>query len=75
MKSPIGKLVVLTARWNLSSDRVGIIIDKSLSQENVFLVMWTDKNGVKLRYHLIEALLPVNDKTLEKIEERVCDIK
>lgn len=75
MSKNIGKLVVLSSRWNIHSNRVGVIVGNHLKQDNVFLVLWSDENGIKLSYHLLEALLSVTNQNLKKIKERICNIK
>lgn len=67
----MGKLVVLRSRWNLQSNRVGVVVDQDAATENTLLVMWTTEDGVKMRYHLNDALLPVTTETIDKIKERV----
>lgn len=67
----LGKLVVLRSRWNLQSNRVGVVVDQDAATENTLLVMWTTEDGVKMRYHLNDALLPVTTETIDKIKERV----
>jgi hypothetical protein len=37
--------------------------------------MWTTDDGIKMKYHLEDAIVPVTSKTIAKIEERICDIK
>ena len=71
-----GQLVVLKSRWNVQSNRVGLILNKG-EQNDIVLVMWTnlDGNGVKLKYHLVDALVQVNEITSVRIKERICDIK
>jgi transcriptional regulator len=73
----VGQLVVLRSRWNLQSTRLGLVISQENSSDSVVLVLWTDEKGegVKLRYHLLDAVIPINEQTSKKIEERICDIK
>jgi hypothetical protein len=68
----IGQLVVLRSRWNIHSSRVGIIIGEDAPPSDIVLVMWTDESaeGVKLKYHLKDAVLPVTGGTIGKIKER-----
>jgi len=70
----LGKLVVLRSRWNIYSNRLGIVVSFEGASDKL-LVMWTVDKGVKMKYHLHDALLPVTKETLTKIEERICDIK
>lgn len=70
MQSYIGQLVVLRSRWNIHSGRIGIVIDQADKSTDVLIVMWTTDNGVRLRYHLQDAILPVTSETIEKIGER-----
>jgi hypothetical protein len=68
----IGQLVVLQSRWNIHSSRIGIVIGEDAPPSDIVLVMWTDEDsdGVKLKYHLKDAVLPVTGGTIEKIKER-----
>ena len=71
----LGYLVVLRSRWNLRSNRLGVVVGEKESTNDVVLVMWTDEDGVRMRYHLKDALVPVTEATIDKIGERICDIK
>lgn len=76
-KSCLGQLVVLKSRWNLYSTRIGIIIEHNAA-ENKSLVMWTDNsgnNGIKIKHHLYEALLPIAEEVFDEVRRRICDIK
>lgn len=75
MRRYIGQLVVLRSRWNIHSNRVGIVINEDNAPSDVVTVMWTTNDGIKIKHHLQDAVLPVTEKTIEKIEERICDIK
>ena len=72
-----GQLVVLKTRWNIQSNRIGVILDRVKDTKDAVIVMWTDINngGIKIKTHLIDALFQVNDVTSERIKERICDIK
>ena len=70
-----GQLVVLKNRWNIQSTRIGVILEYDNSIDDVVLVMWTDNDGIKLKYHLIDALIQVNELTSERIKERICATK
>ena len=72
-----GQLVVLKTRWNIQSNRIGVILDRVEDTKDAVIVMWTDINngGIKIKTHLIDALFQVNDVTSERIKERICDIK
>lgn len=65
-----GQLVVLRSRWNIHSDRIGVVIAEEAPPSDVVTVMWTADDGVKIKYHLQDAVLPVTDETIEKIRER-----
>jgi hypothetical protein len=71
----IGQLVVLRSQWNIHSTRIGIIIAEEISPSDVVMVMWTTNEGIKIKYHLQDAVLPVTDKTIEKIGKRICVIR
>ena len=71
----IGLLVVLRSKWNIHSRRLGIVVKCEESPNDVVLVMWTTEDGYKMRYHLKDAIIPVNEITPNKIEERACGIK
>ena len=75
MENYIGKLVVLRSRWNINSNRLGIVVDIEKESKDKFLVMWTTGEGVKMKYHLQDALLPVTNETIVKVKERICNIK
>lgn len=72
-----GQLVVLKTRWNIQSNRVGIILDRVEDTKDVVVVMWTDvsNGGIKIKSHIMDALVQVNDVTSERLKERICDIK
>lgn len=71
----LGQLVVLRTQWRLNADRLGVVVAQKEEQSDAFLVMWTTKDGIKMKYHLQDALLPVTLQTIDKIEERICAIK
>ena len=71
----VGQLVVLRSRWNIHSNRLGIVIEKDESLSDVLVVAWTDVGGIKIRKHVQDAILPVTEETIKKIEERICAIK
>ena len=77
MDQYVGQLVVLRSRWNLCSGRLGLVISQEASYDSIVLVLWTEENGtgIKLRYHLHDAVIPINAQTIKKIEERICNIK
>jgi len=52
-----------------------MIIAKDEAPSDVVTILWTIDDGIKIKHHLQDALLPITDKTIEKIEERICDIK
>ena len=68
----IGQLVVLRSRWNIHSSRIGVVIGEDAHPSDIVLVMWTDesKEGIRLKYHLKDAVLPITAVTIEKIKER-----
>ena len=74
----VGQLVVLRSKWNLYSHRLGVVIsqeDFNESAESTLIVMWSDIDGVKIKKHLQDALIPVTEETIKKIKERICVIK
>jgi len=73
MQSYLGRLVVLRSRWNVNSSRLGIVVGYEDPLEDKLLVMWTTEDGVRMRYHLQDALLPVTEESLKQIRKRVCD--
>lgn len=75
MNHYVGQLVVLRARWNIHSSRVGIVIGEEAPPSDVVLVLWTTKDGVKIKNHLQDAVVPVTNETIEKLGERICDIR
>lgn len=75
MNHYVGQLVVLRSRWNIHSSRVGIVIGEEEPPSDVVLVLWTTDDGAKIKYHLQDAVVSVTDETMEKIGERICDIR
>lgn len=71
----LGQLVVLRTQWRLNANRLGVVVAQKEEQSDALLVMWTTKDGIKMKYHLQDALLPVTLQTIDKIEERICAIK
>lgn len=70
----MGQLVVLRTLWNLQSHRLGVVVEQS-DQDDRFVVMWTTKDGIELKTHLKHSLMPVSDRTTDKIKERNCVFK
>ena len=52
-----------------------MVVGQKNLENDVLLVMWTTEDGVKMKYHLQDAILPVTSETVNKIKERICDIK
>ena len=75
MNSYIGQLVVLRVKWTLKSGRLGVVVDHEDIDSDRLMVMWTTEKGIELSIHLQDALLPINDDTLEKVRKRICDFK
>ncbi len=75
MQSYLGQLVVLRSRWNIYSSRIGIVVNHENPLDDKLLVMWTTEDGVRMKYHLHDALLPVIEESFEKIRKRACDTK
>lgn len=70
-----GQLVVLRSKWSIYSHRIGLVVGSQENKEDVLLVMWTIKDGFRMKYHLKDAVIPINDLTLNKIKERACAIR
>lgn len=74
MKDPyLGLLVVRRIIWNIRSDHFGVIVE--LMEKDRVLVLWTTKKGFELKVHSKDALMPVNDTTIQKIRNRNCVFK
>jgi hypothetical protein len=71
MDSYLGQLVVLRTRWNINSGDIGIVVSKEDFPDDRLVVMWTTSDGIKLKVHIQDALLPVTNITIEKIKERI----
>lgn len=68
-----GQLVVLRTIWNIKSNQIGIIVE--ILENDRVTVLWTVKRGYELRVHSKDALLPINDNSIEKVKERNCVFK
>jgi len=66
-------LVVLRTVWNIRSNQIGIIVE--ILEKDRVLVLWTIKKGYELKIHNKDALLPINDISIEKVKERNCVFK
>jgi hypothetical protein len=71
MDSYLGQLVVLRTRWNINSGDIGIVVSKEDFPDDRLVVMWTTSDGIKLKVHIQDALLPVTNITIDKIKERI----
>lgn len=71
MDSYLGQLVVLRTRWNINSGDIGIVVSKEDFPDDRLVVMWTNSDGIKLKVHIQDALLPVTNITIDKIKERI----
>lgn len=69
----LGQLVVLRLMWSLKANQVGIVVDTF--DEDKLTVMWTTENGIELKIHIKDALLPVTAYTHNKIKGRACVFK
>lgn len=58
MKS--GDLVITKQRWGMDSQHLGIILHKTDTKHDTWLVLWTTKKSCKLQEHIEEALTVLN---------------
>lgn len=75
MNPYVGQLVVLRSLWRLQSNRIGIVVEQISESRDRLLVMWTTKEGIELKVHIQDALMPITKATQEKVEERICVFK
>ena len=69
----LGQLVVLRLMWSIKSNRVGVVVDTF--GEDKLIVMWSTDNGIELKTHIKDAVLPVTSYTHDKIKGRACVFK
>ena len=75
MNSYVGHLVVLRSVWRLQANRIGIVVEQIAENCDKLLVMWTTKDGIELKIHVQDALIPVSMLSYNKLKERICVFK
>jgi hypothetical protein len=65
-----GSLVVTRNRWGLMSLYIGLVVQKLT--DTTCLVLWSTTSSKKLQEHYEDALLELNDDTIEEVEKRGC---
>lgn len=69
----LGALVVKKSRWDISSNLVGVVVAKSTSIDNGWVVLWTQNEAsYKLQEHIAEALLDLNAVSESTVKVRTC---
>lgn len=69
----IGALVAKKSRWDISANLIGVVVAKSPSIENGWLVLWTqNESNYKLQEHIAEALLDLNSVAESIVKARTC---
>lgn len=68
----LGSLVAKRVRWNLDSRNLGIIIAKSVSKEDSWLVLWNIAGSYKLQEHITDALIDLENYSEEALKPRTC---
>ena len=58
----VGDLVIPRVPWGMNSNRIGLVIEKSLDHGNGWIVLWTKINGYQLQCHIDDALLVIAEK-------------
>lgn len=71
----VGRLVVLRSQWTSYAQRIGVVVEQEEPPSDVVVVMWSNEDGIVLKRHIRDAVLPITDMTHQKIEGRLCDIK
>ena len=71
----VGRLVVLRSQWTLDSKRIGLVVEQEKNPSDVVTVMWSTEGGIILKKHIQDAVIPITDKTFQKVEKRSCDTK
>jgi hypothetical protein len=69
----LGQLVVLRLMWTFKSNLVGVVVDTF--DEDKLIVMWSTDDGIELKTHIKDAVLPVTSYTQDKIKGRACVFK
>lgn len=60
----VGDLVITKQRWGLDSQRLGIIVERTSTGDDTWLILWSTKMSYKLKEHIGEALIII--ESLEK---------
>lgn len=64
-----GELVVKRSRWGIYALQIGLVVGKL--SESSCVVMWMDgDNNFRFDVHISDALLVVDDESLEEIGKR-----
>ena len=69
----LGQLVVLRLMWTLKSHQIGIVVDTF--DDDKLTIMWTTADGIEIKTHIKDAVLPVTSYTHNKIKGRACIFK
>jgi hypothetical protein len=67
-----GSLVVTKNRWGIDSLRIGIVIERSETREDCWVVLWSTKDSHRLQEHREDTLLELDEETPEDVGKRGC---
>jgi hypothetical protein len=51
------------------------VVEQEKNPSDVVTVMWSTEGGIILKKHIQDAVIPITDKTFQKVEKRSCDTK
>lgn len=63
----IGALVATKSRWGMDSRNVGIVIEKTSTGDDTWLVLWSLKNSYKIQEHIGEGLVDLSIERRENV--------
>ena len=59
----VGSLVVTKTRWSLDARYLGLVVEKTLTGDDTWLVLWSLKDAYKLQEHLGSGLSEIASRT------------
>jgi len=66
----LGELVVLSARWDLGAEKLGLVIYQGKNSSRV-LVLWTEEGkNPNWTWHLAEAVVAIDESNIQKVRQR-----
>lgn len=68
----VGALVVKRLRWSINSHLLGVVVGQSVTNQNLFLVLWNKNGRYKLQEHLDNALIDLEEQEDKVLKNRQC---